>query len=73
MELLSEIICPHGMSHQQYADDTQLYISILGQVNDAADVLLGYLEPVGAWMGNNRWQLNSGKMEWLYIQILSLG
>ena len=60
------------MRYHQYADDTQLCISILGEVSDAVTTLSRCLEAVGAWMGNNRIRLNPGKMEWLWVNGCSI-
>lgn len=67
MKQLGEIIRHHGMRYHQYADDTQLYISIPGEVSDAVTTLSWCLEAVRVWMGNNRLQLNPGKTEWLWV------
>lgn len=37
---LGEAIHWHSLKHQQYADDTRLYISALGLANDAGSFLL---------------------------------
>lgn len=48
---LGEIICQYGMWYQLCADDTQLYISISGDMSDAVTALSQCLEVVGIWMG----------------------
>ncbi|KAM6466454.1 uncharacterized protein PHA67_012250 [Liasis olivaceus] len=67
MKPLGEIIRHHRMRYHQYADDTQLYISIPGDLSDAVTTLSLCLEALGVWMGNNRLQLNPGKTEWLWV------
>lgn len=51
----------HRMSYHHYADDAQLYSSVLGEMSDAVEVLSWCLEAVEGWMGNNRLQLNPDK------------
>lgn len=46
MRSLSAIIHHHGVRHHQYADDTQFYISVPGELNNTMDVLPPYLEAV---------------------------
>lgn len=41
-------------------DNTQLYISIPGELSDAMNVLSQCIEAVEVWMENNRLQLNYG-------------
>ena len=67
MKPLGEIIHHHRMRYHQYADDIQLYITIPGKVSDTVTALSQCLGAVGVWMGNNRFQLNPGKTEWLWI------
>lgn len=62
-----EIIHHHRMSYHQKADDIQLYSSILGEVSDAKGILSCCMEALGAWMGNNKLQLNLDKMGWLWV------
>lgn len=50
----------------QYSDDTQVYFSVPGQVNDAVDVLSLCLVTGWVWMGN-RVQMSPYKMDWLWI------
>lgn len=64
---LGEIICQHGMWYKLYADDTQLYISISGDMSDAVTALLQSLEVVVIWMGDNRLHLNAGKIKWQWV------
>lgn len=62
MKLLGKIIRYHGTRYHQYANDTQLYIAVLGEMSDAVGTLLWCLEAVEVSVGNNRFQLNSSKM-----------
>lgn len=59
MKLLYEITHHYGMKYHQYGHDSQLYISVAGDVSDAVDILSWCLEVMVAWMGNNRLQLNA--------------
>lgn len=66
MKSLGEIICHHGERYHQYTDDTQLYISAPSKLSNSSDVFQ-YLEAVKIWMGKNRFQMNHGKTERLWI------
>lgn len=39
ISMLGEIIHYHGVRYHRNSDDPQLYISILGEISDAVDVL----------------------------------
>lgn len=60
MKLLGKIIC-HGVRYYQYADDTQLYISAYGELNNVITILSQCPEgrsPIEVWVGSNRLKLN---------------
>jgi len=65
---LSEVITRHGLNIRQYADDTQLYLSVL---SDDASVAIKRLDAclvdVKAWLTASRLRLNPTKTEIMWL------
>jgi len=64
---LGNIIRKHGINFHCYADDTQLYISSRPDENTNSSKLAECLKDIKCWMMRNFLQLNSDKMEVLFI------
>ena len=62
---VANVITSFGVNHIQYADDTQLYISL--QDNNSITVLQLCVEAVYDWFGRNGLALNPAKMEALIV------
>ena len=62
MKLLGKVIRSFGLS-QQYADDTQLYLSFSTNPGEAVSVLNSCLDLIMDWMRVNKLKLNPDKME----------
>ncbi|XP_053169630.1 uncharacterized protein LOC128353010 [Hemicordylus capensis] len=67
MKPLGEVIRGFGLSCQQYADHTQLYLSLSPDPREAVDVLNRGLEAVMGWMWANKLKLNPDKMEVILV------
>lgn len=67
MKLLGQIIQGLGVGCHQYADDTQLFISLPTHSREAVEVLELCLEAVGVWMRVNKLKLNPEKTEVLLV------
>lgn len=65
MKLLDEAIKWYGMQHQEYVDNTQLYIFTSSQTS-AVVVLDKYLEVVMVLMERNWLRFNPRRTEWLW-------
>ena len=65
---LSSLISGHNISHNLYADDSQLYISFSsGNSAAALNGLQSRLTSVQSWMSTNKLKLNPDKTEFLLI------
>ena len=51
------------MSYHNYADDTQIYVSLSAGQHGPVDSLSHCIEQINVWMQNNSLQLNSDKTE----------
>ena len=51
------------MSYHNYADDTQIYVSVTKDDLEPVDSLCHCVEQISDWMQNNFLQLNSDKSE----------
>ena len=61
---VSDIIQRHGLSHQSYADDTQLYMTMDHSNNDWRDGLARIelcVSEIREWMNQNMLKLNDDK------------
>uniref|UniRef100_A0AAR2KBY1 Reverse transcriptase domain-containing protein n=1 Tax=Pygocentrus nattereri TaxID=42514 RepID=A0AAR2KBY1_PYGNA len=64
---LPHIINKHGISYHQYADDTQLYISLEPKALKSISTLFECIGDIQTWMSDNFLQLNKEKTEVLVI------
>ena len=65
---LSSVISKFNVTHDYYADDTQIYLERDSRNFDSSITeLVNYLEAVQAWMGSNKVKLNPDKMEFIVI------
>ena len=65
---LSSIISESNVTHQLYADDTQIYLEHDSRNFDSSITeLTNCLEVVEAWMGNNKLKLNPDKTKFIVI------
>lgn len=67
MKPLDVVIHQCEVQYHQYADDIQLYISILGCLGETADVMAHCLEVVWVQMGRNKFWFDPEKTEWLWF------
>ena len=65
---LSSVISKFNVTHNVYADDTQIYLELDSRNFDSSITeLTNCLEAVQAWMGNNKLKLNPDKTEFTVI------
>ena len=67
MKPLGEVIRRFGLRSQQYADDTQLYLSFSTNPGEVVSVLNLCLDQIMDWMRVNKLKLNPDKMEVLLV------
>ena len=67
MKLLGEVVRRFGLRSQQYADDTQLYLSFSTNLGVAVAVLNLCLDSIMIWMRVNKLRLNPDKSEVLLV------
>ena len=65
---ISHIINRHSLSHQTYADDTQIYGSVpLSNFSDLVTSLDNCITDLKLWMSQNKLCLNDGKTQFMLI------
>lgn len=64
---LASIINKHNISFHQYADDTQLYLSLAPDAHKSISFLHDCINDINMWMSQNFLQLNKDKTEVLVI------
>ena len=67
MKLLGEVVRRFGLRSQQYADDTQLYLSFFTNSSVAVAILNSCLDSIMDWMRVNKLRLNPEKSEVLLV------
>lgn len=65
---LDQLIMKHNACYHNYADDTQLYISLYPNDLSPIDTLYECIKDINNWMSSNFSQLNKGKTEILIIR-----
>ena len=65
---LSSVIQSHNLDHHLYADDTQIYVSLITpDTCRSLNQLMDCLQDVSLWMKNSKLKLNADKTEFLII------
>ena len=64
---LVNVLVAHGVDHNFYADDSQLYIQI-DNIPDAKERLTLLMSDIKIWMARRRLKLNEGKTEIIIVR-----